>query len=150
MLGRGEDSSLVHLMRAVECDPNRVLILTTRDYRLRKAQQTYEKLSDPIFESARLTVRDDELSEGERVHILHNQLHYSPLGAVIDRSIDFTDRFTEVVRHRNYNPRVIEMAIEAELRDSGLNPARLGESSECYKTKSDIAGMARFDVFQVL
>jgi hypothetical protein len=117
---------------------------------LRKAQQTYEKLSYPIFESSRLTVRLDGLSEDDRVHILHNQLHYSPLGALIDKSIEVTDRFTEIARHRNYNPRVIEMAIEAELRDSGLNPARLGESVEGYSIKGDIADMAHLDVFQVL
>ena len=150
ILGRGEDSSLVRLMRAVERDPNRVLILTTRDYRLKKAQQAYEQLSYPVFESSRLTVRLDGLSEDDRVHILRNQLHYSPMGALVDESIDLAGRFTEIVRHRNYNPRVIEMTIEAEVRCSGFKSVGPRESGWDCGAESSITGNPHLDMFKVL
>src|SRR5262245_45963924 len=89
-------------------------------------------------------------SEDDRVHILRNQLHYSPMGALVDESIDLAGRFTEIVRHRNYNPRVIEMTIEAEVRCSGFKSVGPRESGWDCGAESSITGNPNLDMFKVL
>lgn len=99
-------------------------MLTTREYILRQAQQTYEKLSDEAFSVMKLTIKVEKLTSPERVHILYNQLYYSPLRPVAAAASDGPRRYMELTRHRNYNPRLIEAAIAAAVRDLGLRPDR--------------------------
>ncbi|MFE9206837.1 restriction endonuclease [Micromonospora sp. NPDC007230] len=63
----GGDGELLRLIRHVESDPTKVLIMTTRDYILRQAQQSYEKLGDSIFGTARVLVYAESLSAAREV-----------------------------------------------------------------------------------
>jgi hypothetical protein len=115
-LDRGEDSELVRLLHVVERDPEKVFILTTRDYVLQQARQTYEKLGDDILEHAKIMLGLDKITPSERAHVLYNQLYYSPLrqqAAATPRR----QQYEEITNHPNYNPRLIQAAISAAVRD---------------------------------
>lgn len=127
-LAKGDDAALVRLIHLIESDPDKVFVLTTREYILRQAQQTYEKLSDEAFSIMKLTIKVEELSSSERAHILYNQLYYSPLRPAAAAASDGPRRYMELIRHRNYNPRLIEAAIAAAARDLGLRPDRQSPS----------------------
>jgi hypothetical protein len=124
-LARGDDSALVRLLHLVEDDPDKVFILTTRDYILRQAQQDYEKLTDEIFDIGKLVINIQSLSEPERAHILYNELYFSPLRAAAAAAPDGPKRYAALTRHRNYNPRLVEAAIAAALRDLKVRSAHL-------------------------
>lgn len=127
-LAKGDDAALVRLIHLIEDDPDKVFVLATREYILRQAQQTYEKLTDEAFSVMKLTVKVEELSSSERAHILYNQLYYSPLRPAAAAASDGPRRYMELIRHRNYNPRLFEAAIAAGVRDLGLRPDRQAPS----------------------
>ncbi|MFG3705486.1 restriction endonuclease [Micromonospora sp. NPDC047670] len=118
----GGDGELLRLIRHVESDPTKVFIMTTRDYILRQAQQSYEKLGDPIFGTARILVNAESLSLHEKCHILYNQLYFSPLRRAASAAP--SGEYIRVVSHRNFNPRMTEAAIAALVREAGLKPRR--------------------------
>jgi broad-specificity NMP kinase len=128
-LARGEDSALVRLIHAIEHDPNKIFILTTREYVLQQAKQSYEKLGDRIFELAKVAVNVEEITASQRAHILYNQLYFSPLRAQAAAALDGPRRYAELTAHPNYNPRLIEAAILAGVRDLGLPRERQRRTS---------------------
>ena len=125
-LQRGEDSELVRLIRAARRDQSKCLILTTRDYILKQATQIYEQLGDPVFDEAKLVLRLSALDPNLRAHILYNQLYYSPLRERAAAIPDRQRRYLALIRHRNYNPRLIQEAISAAVRESHLEFSQSG------------------------
>jgi DNA polymerase III delta prime subunit len=126
-LRTGGDAELLRLIQAVEQDPNKIFIMTTRDYVLRQAQQSYEKLSDPVFSATRVTVRADSLSLQEKSHILYNQLYFSPLRSFAAAAPG--SEYVKVACHRKFNPRLTATAISLLVRETRLSPARRNSTS---------------------
>jgi hypothetical protein len=119
-LGRGEDAELVRLIRVVEHDPQKAFVLTTRDYVLQQQKQRYEKLGDEIFDVARVVVSVAGITSDQRAHILYNLLYYSPLRPYARRAPNGPRRFMELSHHPNFNPRLLDAAISATVRQFGL------------------------------
>src|ERR1017187_2932820 len=129
-LSRGEDSALVRLMHAVERDQDKILILTTREYVLQQARQSYEKLGDELLELVKVTVDVEDITASQRAHILYNQLYFSPLRQRAAAAADRARRYTALTQHPNYNPRLVEAAIAAAVRDLRLPRGRRTASAE--------------------
>lgn len=124
-LAQGDDSALIRLIHLIENDPDKVFILTTRDYILRQAQQTYEKLNDEAFSITKVVINIESLTVAERAHILYNQLFFSSLRSAAAAAPDGPRRYMALTRHPNYNPRLIEAAIAATSRDIRIQSRRL-------------------------
>lgn len=117
-LHKNEDSALVALMNAVEEDETKVFILTTRNYILKQAQLSYEKLNDPLFKLGELTVNVQQLDLAQRAHILYNHVYFSPLrdaGASLTDGPGRIDLVRLAGRH-SYSPRLIDEAIKSIVR----------------------------------
>jgi hypothetical protein len=123
-LQRGEDSELLRLIRSVRSDKSKCLILTTRDYILKQAQQSYEQLGDPALDASKIVIKLEALDLHTRSHILYNQLYFSPLRERAATASDKRRRYLQLTRHRNYNPRLIQEAISSAVRDINLDPSR--------------------------
>ncbi|MGY4681052.1 ATP-binding protein [Micromonospora aurantiaca] len=123
----GGDAELVRLMRLVESDHTKIFIMTTRDYVLRQAQQSYERLASDIFDTTRITIKAESLTLHEKAHILYNQLYYSPLRFMASRAP--SREYLAVAEHPKFNPRLTEAAIALLVRSAGLN-RRAGRSSK--------------------
>ncbi|MEV6868827.1 restriction endonuclease [Streptosporangium subroseum] len=126
-LHKGEDSELLRLMKNIEQDRSKVFILTTRDYVLRQAKLSYEKLADGIFDVTKVVVGVLSLSYSIREHILYNQLYFSPLREMAANAENASMRYSNVARHENYNPRVTAVALENLARDLGVGPRGSGK-----------------------
>lgn len=138
-LKKGEDSELDRLVEFVSRDESKVLILTTRDYIYKFAQQRYEKLHGERFDRYKMTLSAEGMSVETRAHLLYNQLYYSGLRELARHTSKGRARFMLVVQHRNYNPRLVQEAISALERDlkkvtasrssvqSGELPSRISE-----------------------
>ncbi|MEJ3742846.1 restriction endonuclease [Actinomycetes bacterium KLBMP 9797] len=120
-LRKGEDGELVRLMHHVERDESKLFILTTRDYILQQARISYEKLGDELVDVAKVAVDARGLSSPERAHILFNQLYFSPIRSLAAGAADAGSRYERLAHHRNFNPRLIEVAIMSIVRSSGLS-----------------------------
>lgn len=108
LLAKNQDSSLVHFMDAIRATHASRFILTTREHILRTALNASEKLrrSSIIADKCLLELRDYSL--GQKARILYNHLYFSDLPSDYKLAILQNEFYFEVIRHRNFNPRLIE------------------------------------------
>jgi conflict system STAND superfamily ATPase/restriction endonuclease len=117
-LSKNEDDRLLNALRAVRDNPNKRLILTTRDYILAAAQRRYDRLNDPEFSISRFVLRSEGYSKLEKARILFNHVYYSRLTKAQRETLN-TEKASEIVSHPNYNPRhIASIAKSAESENS--------------------------------
>ena len=120
-LRKNEQSRLAQFLDRVSRSENKRFILTTREYILSEAQRRYERLSDIDFETYKNIITLKDYNDLIRGQILYNHLFFSDLPSKLKTALLPDERYWEVIRHRNYNPRVIEHAVSLP-RVSSLNP----------------------------
>ncbi|MEU8387690.1 restriction endonuclease [Micromonospora sp. NPDC048843] len=136
----GGDAELVRLLRLVETDPTKIFLMTTRDYVLRQAQQSYERLNHDIFDATRVSVMSESLSLYEKAHILYNQLYFSPLRGLARQSA--AADYVDVARHPKFNPRLTEAAIALMARANGLRRRTVNASRSQKNIVLDSSGVS--------
>jgi Restriction endonuclease len=110
-LPKNEDARLVEFIQRVSRSPNKRLILTTREYILRRATSRYERLAHALDHDLKCVIQLEDYTRLVRGQILYNHLYFSELphatvaGFCNDRS------YKEVLRHENFSPRLLEFAI---------------------------------------
>lgn len=111
MLNKNEDGRLLGLMRKVRQSSNKKFVLTTRSYFLEHARQKYERLDGSSFNPALFTVELSDFSHQARAEILYNHVYHSAIP--VDEKVRFGELKLSlpIVRHANYNPRLIEDAL---------------------------------------
>lgn len=108
-LTRREDGIFKTLIdNASRLKKNKALIMTTREYILHQAQQSTEVFKDQSFLDAKYIVNISEYDLVTKAKILYNHLAISDIPD--DHLKYFVDKkvYRSIVRHRNYNPRLIE------------------------------------------
>ena len=113
-LMRNEDRDLIRLIRGIKGTPHR-LLLTTREYILKDALQVYERLERAEREGllAPLALDASRFTRLDKARILLNHVWHTHDGQTHVRTL-LTDRaWKQIVDHRNYNPRLLRVTIEA-------------------------------------
>lgn len=108
-LSRREDGIFKTLIdNASHLKKNKALIMTTREYILHQAQQSTEVFKDQSFLDAKYIVNISEYDLVTKAKILYNHLSISDIPE--DHLKYFVDKkvYRSLVKHRNYNPRLIE------------------------------------------
>ena len=108
-LSRREDGVFKTLIaNASRLKKNKALIMTTREYILHQAQQSTEVFKDQSFLDAKYIVNLSEYDLVTKAKILYNHLAVSDIPE--DHLRYFVDKkvYRTIVKHRNYNPRLIE------------------------------------------
>ncbi len=109
-LGKKEDSAILDFMQLITRSKNGRLILTTREHILRHAFQISERFrrrQHGLVEN-RFVLQLDDYTVLDRGRILYNHIYFSDLPAPYKRALIKDAFYMEVLRHRNYNPRLIE------------------------------------------
>lgn len=124
-LNRGEESELLRLMRVVESDQTKLLILTTRSYVLEQARQSYANLGDGLVSDVEVTVALSQLSSEMRAQIVYNLIYFSPFRKTVSNDKSAPRRLAQLATHRNYNPRLVDATIASAIREQReLHPPR--------------------------
>lgn len=108
-LSRREDGIFKTLIEnASHLKKNKALIMTTREYILHQAQQSTEVFKDQDFLDAEYIVNLSKYDAVTKAKILYNHLAISDMPE--DHLRYFVDKkvYRSIVKHRNYNPRLIE------------------------------------------
>ena len=111
-LRKNEETRLSRFLKRVRNNPNKRFILTTREYILIDAMRRYESLSDQEIDPIKSVVSLEDYTPMIRGHILYNHLFFSDLPTALKTSLLPGERYWDVIRHPNYNPRVIEYAVD--------------------------------------
>jgi DNA polymerase III delta prime subunit len=133
---RNEDKSLLAFLQKIESDPNKALILTSREYVFQRGshRQNFGELGGFLSKS-KCMVTETAFSTMDRARILYNHLYFSDLSADYVEDLLFEDRFLSVINHPNYTPRAIEQFIDRNFRS--LNDGKGSFSDEFLKYLSD-------------
>ena len=129
-LNKNEDSRLAQVIKRIQDAPNKRLILTTREYILRQARQTYEPLRRVAALDDRRFILDlHHYTRHQKAHILYNHVYFSDLSNSARLSILENQRYRQLIEHRNYNPRLIEL-ITASYDEEGTAFLKFSDYAE--------------------
>lgn len=76
-----------------------------------EAQLRYEGLSEKSFLNSKHVIKLEDYSQMIRAQILYNHLFFSNLPDILKTALVPERQYLDVIRHPNYNPRVIEHAV---------------------------------------
>lgn len=107
-LSKKEDRRLVSFIKQIAKSGKHKFILTTREYILKDAEQSYPLLKD-IEASRRLILEMPHYNRRDRGRILYNHLFHSSLPQEY-REQFANDAWKKIVDHKGYNPRLIGYA----------------------------------------
>ncbi|MEV7997147.1 restriction endonuclease [Streptomyces sp. NPDC086077] len=129
-LNKNEDSRLAQVIKRIQDASNKRLILTTREYILRQARQTYEPLRRvAALDDKRFILDLHHYTRHQKAHILYNHIHFSGLSNSARLSILENQRYRKLIEHRNYNPRLIEL-IAASYDEQGTASLKFSDYAE--------------------
>lgn len=116
-----KDSHIVKFIIRIKKDKSKKFILTSRTNILNKAYR-----SSHIFQN--LKIRDNEflltienLTNIDKARILYNHIYHSNLPEQFIDIIYENKRYKEIIKHRNFNPRIIEFITDSSVIGN-LNP----------------------------
>ena len=107
-LQKNEQSRLARFFERVRKNEGKRFILTTREYILAEALLRYERLTQIELENYKNIITLEDYTQKIRAQILYNHLFFSELPSQLKMALLPEQRYWEVIRHRNYNPRIIE------------------------------------------
>jgi Uncharacterized protein conserved in bacteria len=104
-----DEQRLSKIIKRIKDDNSCILIMTTREYILKQGLEKHADLKE-VIEKYRLECRLDEYSDIEKVKIFFGHLKQSKLNWLQTEKL--FNEHNEIVKHANYNPRVIEMFLQ--------------------------------------
>jgi Restriction endonuclease len=107
-LQKNEDRRLMEFFEEVKTNKKWRFILTTREYILNAARIRYESLAHPSVDLRSCIVDLADYTYPIRAQILYNHIFFSDLPDSYKRAILQKQRYREILRHGNYNPRIVE------------------------------------------
>lgn len=112
LLNKNEDARLEKVMRKVRATPGKAMILTTREYILEQARQRHRRLGEAELTPVISVVRLSDLTWAVRANILYNHVYRADIPVEEKRSFADQVVWKPIIRHRNFNPRLIERTLE--------------------------------------
>lgn len=135
---RNEDKRLVNLLNRVNSSKKTKLIMTTREYILRQAENEYDELGNLNIEVNKIVVELSSYTSFQKAHILYNHLYYSQLSKPYLKNIVDSKNYMLIINHPNYNPRLIEMMTNATILGKFKAKEFTGKFISILNTPSEI------------
>lgn len=111
---RNADATLINFIERVKNDKQKRLILTCRTTILNQAKEKSEIINNSKIDINNHEVKIEDYGNLERAKILYNHIYFSNLTEDF-KSVFFKNQFYwQIIKHRNYNPRIIEFFTDIE------------------------------------
>ncbi len=123
-LAKNEAADLGRFVSAVQRDPTKKLILTTRDYILADARNFSEKFNALPLDLSRCIISLSDYSDSDKGKILFNHLHFSSLSEAHKRAIVSGNIYRQIIHHPNFSPRIIEHVTHSAELPGGVTSAK--------------------------
>jgi hypothetical protein len=113
-----EDSKIVQFMKAIQGQENKRFILTSRSSILNQG-----KLHSELFKINKIGRNEFELNITkldlfDKAQILYNHIYFSNLPREYIDQFYYQKRYREIIKHKNFNPRLISFITDAQRYDS--------------------------------
>jgi hypothetical protein len=137
-LGKNEDRALLRMIETVKNTKNRRFLLTTREYILAQAKKTYEQLHRSGIDLLKFVVECKHYSDFDKAKILANHLFFAGVSQGHIANIVSNRTYDKIIKHPNYNPRIIELMTKAS-RVKDISPSQYsGEFIRVLDNPADI------------
>lgn len=111
---RTVDQRLPPFLRRVKSSKSLRFIMTTRDYVLHQAQIQSDRLSGYGFKPSEFMLNVGYYTRSVKARMLFNHIYFSDLAASERQALLDDDFFLDIIKHRNFNPRIISLLTSAE------------------------------------
>lgn len=113
-LSKNEDALLYKFINQIKESKNKLLIMTTREYILKQAQQKYELLNKNQFDIGKFILDLSSYTKWIRAQILYNHIYFSDIPDDYINNLIENNGYLNIINHKNYNPRIIESVLESD------------------------------------
>lgn len=107
------DSHIVKFINRVRKDNSKKFILTSRTNILNKAFSLSHRFQNGKIRDNEFLLRVENLTNVDKAKILYNHIYYSNLDVEYLDKIYHSKRYKEIIKHRNFNPRIIEFVTDS-------------------------------------
>ncbi|UZO81512.1 AAA family ATPase [Aquimarina sp. ERC-38] len=104
-LATNEEKKIIQFINKVQKSSNKVLIFTTREYILNQAKQRFDVFEQDL---TKCVLDISKYSTLVKANILYNHLSVNEIPFEYIEEIIKQDYLFKLIKHRNYNPRIIE------------------------------------------
>ena len=111
-LTKNEDSSLMLFISKINKSKNKKMILTTREYILQQKRILYEKINNFDFKKCVIDLKN--YTKQIKAEILYSHLYFSELPYEYILTIINNKNYLVIIKHPNYNPRIIDYMTKAK------------------------------------
>lgn len=111
---RTVDQRLPPFLQRVKASKSLRFIMTTRDYILHQAQAQSDRLSGAAFTPSQFTLNVGVYTRAVKARMLFNHIFFSDLAASERHALLDDDFFLTIIKHRNFNPRIISLMTSAD------------------------------------
>ena len=115
------DSHIVKFIRRVSKDNSKKFILTSRTNILNKAYSQSHKFQNEKIRDNEFLLRVENLTLIDKATILYNHIYHSNLDKEYLDKIYQNKRYKDIIKHRNFNPRIIEFVTDS-IRVGEISP----------------------------
>lgn len=115
------DSHIVKFISRVCKDNSKKFILTSRTNILNKAYSLSHKFQNGNIRDNEFLLRVENLTLIDKAKILYNHIYHSNLDKEYIDKIYQDKRYKEIIKHRNFNPRIIEFVTD-NIRVGKISP----------------------------
>jgi hypothetical protein len=123
-LVRGVDQRFPPFLHKVRTQKNLRFILTIRDYILRQAQAYSGRLASTEVNASEFTLDVGFYTRAVRAKLLYNHLYFSEITEIERDSLLEDNFFLNIIDHRNFNPRLIDLLTSADYLSIANVPIR--------------------------
>lgn len=111
-LTKNEDSSLILFISKINKSKNKKMILTTREYILQQKKILYEKINNFDFKKCVIDLKN--YTKQIKAEILYSHLYFSELPYEYISTMINNEKYLDIIKHPNYNPRIIDYMTKAK------------------------------------
>lgn len=102
------ETQLTSFVERIKNTPNKYLILTTRTVLLNQAIEKYEKINNSKIANNKFEIKLADYTKLEKAQILYNHLFFKDVKEELFESILNEKFYFNIIKHKNYTPRIIE------------------------------------------
>ncbi|WP_167481721.1 restriction endonuclease [Leptospira congkakensis] len=113
-----EESKIIKFIERIKRSNNKLLILSTREYILNQAISSYEVFRINNIEIAKCILDLDSYTNVIKAQILYNHLFFAGIPKNHLNNLVDPKNHLGIVKHKNYNPRIIETLIKRKIWNS--------------------------------
>ncbi|EPR7548649.1 restriction endonuclease [Vibrio fluvialis] len=108
-----KDAALIRIIKTVKSSSNKKLILTTRTNIYHQSLLLSEIFSNSNLSVNSLEIKVENLSKMDKAKILYNHIWFGELKENYIEEIYKNRRYKDVIKHRNFNPRIIQFITDS-------------------------------------